>query len=229
MSNSDCLKNWSGSTPINKLVYTLFPQDMNYAKLGTYKPADEDLNLWALLEYWIADLFKFGIIDLYKDLLYLGFPSELFWNYSATIKSYYKGSPSSSSNVGYDFDTNRTIYFPTIRQWYDLANRGAGLTTFVSTYIFAGGGSFGSTMSQAFLDSENTMRGVISYDILPFSSPDHKETLIRKLLFDLSEDNFDYFMILSSEVNSNNINTDEIISNLANMVYAKSTDSTETK
>ena len=132
--------------------------------------------------------------------MYLGFPSELFCNYPGTYKSYYNGSPSSSSRVGYDFSKNKTIYFPTIRQWYDFAIRGDGLTTFVSTYIFAGGGSFGSTMSQSFIDSNNTIRGVISYDILPFSSPTHKETLIRKLLFDVTDDEFDYFMIEANAV-----------------------------
>lgn len=111
-----------------------------------------------------------------------------------------------------------------------MAIQGSGLTTFVSTYVFAGGGDIGSTLSQASKDKRDVMRNVISYDILPYSTSQNKETLIRKLLYgEGTGDDFAYFLIDENKVNLANFDVDAVASDLANMVYSKSTDSASDK
>ena len=109
-----------------------------------------------------------------------------------------------------------------------MGTRASGLTTFASTYVFAGSGSIGATLDIAFKDDLDSMNGVLSYDILPYTSFDQKDTLIRKLFFNpTSEDEFQYFMIDSEEVEQDNYNIDAITSDLANMIYADADDTSE--
>jgi len=97
-------------------------------------------------------MYKFKIIDISKANIYMGYDSELFCYFPGVNKSYYSGSPTSPTRVGYNFALNKTVYYPTIRNWYDAGVKGTGLSTFVSTYTFAGTGGIGSTISQAILD-----------------------------------------------------------------------------
>ena len=154
----------------------------------------------------------------------MGFYSELFWFYPAQNKSYFAAPTTSSSRYGYNFETNQKIYFATIRQWFDWGSKDSGLTTYISTYLFAGG-AIGATMSKAFMDSQQSMRGVINYDFLPYSSPENKNTLISKLLFGDTGTEFDYLLIDQNLVADGNFDIPTISTNLASMVYATPTDS----
>ena len=71
------------------------------------------------------------------------------------------------------------------------------------------------------------MYGAISYDILPYTSYDTKDTLIRKLLFDSSSTDFQYFMIDQIYVQEGNFSTSEIVNDLTNMVYTASSSTTD--
>ena len=71
------------------------------------------------------------------------------------------------------------------------------------------------------------MYGALSYDILPYTSYDTKDTLIRKLFFDSSSTDFQYFMIDESYVQEGNFSTTEIVNDLANMVYATSSSTSD--
>ena len=130
-------------------------------------------------------------IDMQKDSYYIGFYSEMFWYYPGTNRTYHLGEPSSLTRYGYDFDKNKKIYIPSVRDFFDGAAKEAGLTTYISTLLFAGG-NFGATLSKAIFDDTNTMRAVLSWDVIPFSDINNKETLIKKLLFESSSSQFDY-------------------------------------
>ena len=153
----------------------------------------------------------------------MGFYSELFCFYPAQNKSYFAGPTTSSSRYGYNFDTNQKIYLATIRQWFDWGSKNSGLTTYINTYLFAGG-TIGATMSKAFLDPMQSIRGVINYDFIPYSSTGNKNTLISKLLFGDQNTEFNYLMIDQNLVADGNFDISTISTNLATMVYASSTD-----
>lgn len=224
MSNSEVVENNAWTLPL--MTYTLFPQTMNFDILSNYENAGKEVDYCALIEYYLDALYEFDIIDVKKDMIYIGFYSELFWDHQTNSKkSYYTGAPSSTSRVGYDFEKNSSIYFPTIRSWFDVGSQGNGFTTFVSTYIFAGSGSIGATLSVAFTDEIDSILGVANYDILPYTSIDDKNGIIRKLFFDPdSPDEFQYMMIDSVYVEIDNYNTNKITNDLAIMIYASSTD-----
>lgn len=104
-SNTDYLQIWSdlGYCPENVYMgYVIFPQEMNYSKLKDYHPADQEVNIWAGIEYFIKWIFHEQLMGLRKTLIYIGFYSELFWEYSAGEHHYYKGKP--------EYDWYRTPY-----------------------------------------------------------------------------------------------------------------------
>ena len=81
ISSSECAtvcKPSSITPKMKKMTYLLFPQEMSYSKLANYPPADTEVNTCAFIFYWLANIFEFNIIDINKDLIYLGFFSELF-------------------------------------------------------------------------------------------------------------------------------------------------------
>lgn len=160
-------------------------------------------------------------------MMYLGFGTDLFCQFPANQKSYHSGPPSSTSRVGYNFELNETVYYPSLRSWYEAATEAAGFTTFVSTYIFAGNG-IGATIGQAILDEDNSLRNVLAYDIIPYSGVGARTDLISKLLFDSSNQSFSYFMIDVSEVEPGNYNKDSIVSDLTRMIYRVENDTDET-
>ena len=212
-------------------AYTLFPQEMNLTKLEGYTNASYEVDFWALIEYYVQELYQFEIIDSNKETIYIGWYSELFWDYHIEvnkIKSYYYRYPDSSSRVAYNFTNETSIFIPSLRLWFDKSTKGSSLTTFVSTYVFAGSGNIGATLSMAFENSKNSKLGVMSYDILPYSAAADKNTLINKLFLDPdSTDDFQYIMIDEEKVQEGNYDYDAISSDLAIMVYAEEGDSNE--
>ena len=167
-------------------------------------------------------------IDMQKDSYYIGFYSEMFWYYPGTNRTYHLGEPTSLTRNGYDFDKNKKIYIPSVRDFFDGAAKEAGLTTYISTLLFAGG-NFGATLSKAIFDGTNTMRAVLSWNVIPFSDVNNKEIIIKKLLFESSSSQFDYLLIDNDQLVENEFDVSTISSNLANMVYAKSKDSSSQK
>ena len=163
-----------------------------------------------------------------KDAYYIGFNSEMFWYYPGTNRTYLIGEPTSSTRNGYNFDKNKKIYIPSVRDFFDGAAKEAGLTTYISTLLFAGG-NYGATLSKAIFDGTNTMRAVLNWNVIPFSDINNKETLIKKLLFESSSSQFDYLLIDNDQLVENEFDVSTISSNLANMVYAKSNDSSSQK
>ena len=228
VSNSQAVEGSTFNQTI--MTYTLRPQENNFTRLNDYVNAGAEVDYCALIEYYVQPLYEFEIIDIRKSLIYIGWYSELFCDYyiGNSGKSYYTRSPSSTSRVAYDFVNNRTIYYPSLRSWYDKGTKENGLTTFVSTYVFADAGSIGATISKAFKDGGGSMKGVLSYDILPYTAAADKNTLIRKLFFDPeTTDNFQYFMIDAEDVEVGNYNYKAISSDLAIMVYADVNDTDE--
>ena len=212
-------------------VYTLFPQEMNLTILEKYTNASNEVNFWALIEYYIQELYQFEIIDSNKETIYIGWYSELFWDYHIEVnktKSYYYRYPDSSSRVAYNFTNETSIFIPSLRLWFDKSTQGSSLTTFVSTYVFAGSGNIGATLSMAFDNSTMNPLGAMSYDILPYSAAADKNTLINKLFLDpQSTDDFQYIMIDEEKVQAGNYDYDAISSDLAVMVYSNDNDTVE--
>jgi len=121
------------------------------------------------------------------------------------------------------FMSNQSIYFPSIRGWFELAVKKTGLTTFASTYVFANG-DIGATLSQSFNDENNTMKGVIAYDIIPSSSQQNKNKFIRNMLYgdDKTNEEFDYLLLESSKYYKQDI--EGLSSDLSEMVYKTKND-----
>lgn len=209
----------------DKMVYYIFPVEMSYTILDNYAPANTQVDECAFIEYWVDQFYKFDIIDINKWMIYLAYDTELMCHFPGERKSYHQGPPSSSTLLGYNFDTNETVYYASIRSWFDAGRQGTGFTTFVSTYVFSGVGNIGATISQSILDDKNVGRSILGYDIIPYSSFNEKNTLLSKLLFDQSSESFDYFMIDESKVQPGNYNKDSIVSDLARMIYSTPTDS----
>ena len=180
--------------------------------------------MWPFVHYWMYSLhYNSSIIDVQKDSYFIGFYSELFWYYPGTNRSYFVGEPSSLTRNGYDFDRNKKVYLPSVRDFFDGASKETGLTTYISTLLFAGG-NFGATLSKAILDPMQSMRAVLSWNIIPFSDIKNKEVLIRKLFFDSAKNQFDYLLVDDSKLEEDNYNINSIASDLANMVYASPND-----
>ena len=175
--------------------------------------------MWPFLHYWMYSLnYNSSIIDVHKDGYYIGFYSELFWYYPGTNRVYYAGVPDSTTINGYDFNTNKKVYLPSVRDFFNRGSNETGLTTYISTKPFAGG-NYGSTFSKAILDPMQSMRAVINWNIIPFSDIKNKEVLIRKLFFDSSENQFDCLLVDDSKLEEDNYNISSIASDLANFVY----------
>ena len=185
--------------------------------------------MWPFVHYWMHSLYyNSSIIDVQKDAYYIGFYSELFWYYPGTNRSYFVGEPSSLTRNGYNFDRNKKAYLPSVRDFFDGASKETGLTTYISTLLFAGG-NFGATLSKAILDPMQSMRAVINWNIIPFSDIKNKEVLIRKLFFNSFKNQFDYLLVDDSKLEEDNYNIDSISSDLANMVYASANDTSTQK
>ena len=208
------------STLLGKTTYYIYPEEMNYAKLNSdYPPAGTELDYCAIFHYYSKELFSTDIIDTNKDLIYLAFNSELFCHYPDIPKSYHNGSPSSTTRVGYNFETNSAVYQPTMRSWYEAGVEESGLTNIIPTYVFSGNG-IGATLSKAFQDDLDTTYGVIAYDVLPYKDVDEKDEQITKLLFDNNDDNYQYLLLDQSKVVEGNEDVEQIVNDLVSMVYS---------
>ena len=73
------------------MVYVLFKEEMDYEILEGFGSAAEEVELWVFIEYWASLFFNAEVLDVEKYLLYLGFFSELFWEYPAVDKPHYRG------------------------------------------------------------------------------------------------------------------------------------------
>lgn len=88
-----------------------------------------------------------------------------------------------------------------LRQWFKAANYGSGLTTYASTYVYAGrGGIIGTTLSKAVIDNNDTSRAVLSIDMLPNSDYGEKDIVVQKLLFKDSPNEFQHFLIDNDKI-----------------------------
>jgi len=171
-------------------------------------------------------MFDFKVLSITKFMYYIGFDTELLCQSPSAYKNYHIGPPSSTSRIGHDFEKNSSVYFTSIRSWYDAALQQTGFASYVSTYIFASSGNVGSTLSQTVLDSYNVARSVLGFDIIPYSSFDENDPLLSKLLFDQSSQSFDYFMINSEKAVTGNYDKDSIVDDLVRMIYLNPGDTT---
>jgi len=76
LSNSQFLEKWVEEDQWNSqeyMVYFLYKENMNYEILKDYSPADKEVDIWAFIEYWVSWLFKAEVIDIDKQLIYIGF------------------------------------------------------------------------------------------------------------------------------------------------------------
>ena len=88
------------------------------------------------------------------------------------------GEPSSLTRYAYDFNTNKKLYFPSVRDYFDIGTKDSGFSSYVSTLLLGGGG-FGAEIAKAFFDDKQSMRGVISSIVISYSSNYNKEYIIK--------------------------------------------------
>ena len=177
--------------------------------------------------YYLSKMQKAKIIDLDKFQIYIGFYSEMSCGVPPYDYDLSTGDLGTTERVAYNFEEDNYLFYSTIRQWFETATVSSGLTTMDSTYVYVGVGLIGSTLAKSFENSQGSMLGVIAYDVLAYTSPDTKDVMIKKLLFDPEDDNFDYLIQDVSQTYDSQSDTDRITSDLTQMVYVTSANTDE--
>ncbi|CAI2360597.1 unnamed protein product [Moneuplotes crassus] len=206
------------------MSYLIFPQKMDYSKLEHYHPAEKEVELCAFIEYYVEWILHEPLLQMNKTLIFIGFYTELFCEYAASNIQYYRGPPiEKEERHGYNFEKDEQVFFPSIRKWFDKGIKESGLTTFVGTYVWAGhDGKIGSTLSQAFLDTDSSILGVIGFDLIPYSKKKSGAKYQESNNFSMfGEDSSNQKYFITSKSNVLNQRIYNIASDLARSVYSE--------
>lgn len=194
--------------------YTVAANIINYSDLAKYKNAKEELNLWAVANYYIRNLSKFEILDVQKGTSYIGFNSELYWGYPSSDYVMYYGELN-ESDVGDDISEHYTSSQP----WYNYAIIGEGFTTIDPTFRNNEDNTYKISMSKSFSDASNTIIGVVGEDVLPDIDLSTEEDLPEKLLFYNGNEGFSYLISETLDLDNLKSYKKPIIGDLLKTVY----------